>query len=76
MSAERATGSWVTQVKFVCLLLVVVLVLIVIFQNNESIEYEVLFWTPSLPRYLLPLVAFLVGMLSGIFVPPLLRRRR
>ncbi len=76
MSAERTPGSWVAQVKFVCLLVAVVLVLIVIFQNNEVIEYEVLFWKPRLPRYLLPLVAFLVGVLSGLVVPRLLRRRR
>ncbi|MGD2175769.1 MAG: LapA family protein [Candidatus Brocadiaceae bacterium] len=75
MSAERRPGSLVAQVKFVAVLVVIVLVLIVIFQNVERTKYDVLFWHAELPRYLLPLIAFLTGALAGGIALHLLRRR-
>jgi len=57
--------SWVAQLKFVLLLVVVMLALIVVFQNVQDVPYRVLFWEVPLPGFLLPLAAFFAGLTAG-----------
>ncbi len=76
MSERPAKGRTATQVKFALVLIVVVLLLIVIFQNVENTQYRVLFWTPEMPRFLLPVISLVVGMASGAALLHFLRRRR
>ena len=52
--------------KLIVLLAVVVIVLILVFQNTEPAELEVLFWTVPMPRCVLLLTTFLLGFLGGL----------
>ena len=76
MTAERQPAGWKSQAKFIAGLIVVVLLLIVMFQNVAPTEFNVLFWQPQLPRCLLPLVAFLMGAVVGAVAAYLVLRRR
>ncbi|MFO7956672.1 MAG: hypothetical protein R6X33_06190 [Candidatus Brocadiia bacterium] len=67
--------GWLAQMKFVLLLALVVLVLIVVFQNLEVVRYRVIFWEVPLPGFLLPTAAFVAGLIAGALAMHLVKRR-
>lgn len=69
-------GVWLRRAKLICVVVVAVLVLIVLFQNNEPASFDVLFWHPELPLVVLLLGVFATGGLMGAVVVHLLRRWR
>ena len=62
--------------KLVTLSVGVTLVLIVIFQNMESVEVKFLFWELLMPRTLLLAFTLLLGALAGMFAAFYINRRR
>ncbi len=58
---ERAT-----QIKLAVASVIIVLMVIVILQNTETVETQLLFFTIPLPRALLLLVTLLLGFFSGL----------
>ncbi len=72
----KARANWLRRARWAAGLAVVVLVLIVLFQNVETATFEVLLWTPELPRFVVPLLAFVAGAVAGVVAWHLLRRRR
>lgn len=60
------------NVALVCLL---VLVIVLIFQNTEEVETEVLFWQLRMPRALLLGATFVFGTIAGYLLASLRRRR-
>ncbi len=72
---EKKGGSRLAQFKFVLLLALIVLALIIIFQNVRTVRYQLLFQEVELPLFLLPLAAFVAGLVAGAFISHLLRRR-
>ncbi len=69
-------AGWMRRVRLAALLAVVVLVLIVLFQNTEPATFDVLFWRPQVPRALLVLGAFGAGAVAGMLALHLLGRGR
>ncbi len=62
-----------SKVRKIIIVLLVVLAVIVILQNTQAVETKVLFVTVAMPRALLLMVTFLVGLavgfiLSGLWV--------
>ena len=51
--------------KLIAILVMVVLVLIVMFQNLEPVTMEFLFWSPSLPLLALVVIVLAVGFVIG-----------
>ncbi len=56
-------------------LIAIVILLIVIMQNTESVETSILFWRFSMPRALLLLLASLLGLIVGLLIAATLYRR-
>ncbi|MHC4789137.1 MAG: hypothetical protein ACYS8K_08065 [Planctomycetota bacterium] len=72
--AQRG-GRWLRRLKFSALLVLLVLGLIVFFQNiNKQDTYDVFFWDPQVPRALLLVGTFAVGAIVGAVATYLLRR--
>jgi uncharacterized integral membrane protein len=74
--AGDTARRWLRRIKIGAVLTAIVLVLIVIFQNNEKATFYVLFWDAEMPRLLLPLAAFAAGGVAGAVVALYLARRR
>lgn len=53
------------KLKFVSGWILAVLALIIVFQNTESIDTQVLFFTFPVPRALLVFVALAIGYMAG-----------
>jgi uncharacterized integral membrane protein len=51
--------------KIVVLIVLVLLAVIIMIQNKDSISIEVLFWSISIPRILLIFILLLVGFTIG-----------
>ena len=49
---------------------------IVVFQNTDSVETRLLFATIAMPRAVLLAITFLLGLVSGLLVAFLRRRKR
>jgi len=62
------------RVKLVLLLTIVGLVLLFILQNTETVTVRFLASSVTLPRALLLLLVYVLGMLTGGFVVSLLRK--
>jgi len=54
------------RVKLVALGVLVVLALVLVFQNMQSVETRLLFVTVTMPRALLLLIVFALGFLAGL----------
>ena len=57
-----------TKLKLSAALGLIIIVLIVIFQNTEPVETQVLFFTITMPRATLLAVTMLVGVAEGIII--------
>ncbi len=76
-SAEKQQGmSLATKVKLIASLVFIVVALIVIFQNTESVTTYVLWAEFSMPRALLLLLMLGVGFGAGALVTGAAYRRR
>lgn len=56
------------KLKLFVAVVLVVLVLIVVFQNTEPVETKLLFVTVTMPRAGLLAITFLIGVAAGILV--------
>ena len=54
--------------RIISLVVVIVLVLIVVFQNISSVRVDVFFWTVNIPKVVLPIVTLLIGLAAGLVV--------
>ena len=64
------------KLKLFAALVLIVLVLIVVFQNTEPVETRLLFITVTMPRAALLAIAMLIGVAAGILVSLSLAKRR
>ncbi len=56
------------KIKHIIIILLVLLAIIVIFQNTKAVETKLLFVTVTMPRALLLIVTFLVGLAIGFIL--------
>ena len=56
------------KVKNIIIVILVILAIIVILQNTQAVDTKVLFVTVSMPRALLLMVTFLVGLAVGFIL--------
>ena len=56
------------KIRNIIIILLVVLAIIVIFQNTQAVETKLLFVTVTMPRALLLIVTFLVGLAVGFIL--------
>jgi len=56
------------KIRNIIIALLVVLAIIVIFQNTQAVETKLLFVTVTMPRALLLMVTFLVGLAVGFIL--------
>lgn len=62
------------SIRIVIVILIAVLALILVFQNTETVETRILFATIAMPRAVLLVVTFLLGMMVGLLVNFLKKR--
>ncbi len=63
------------KIRMIAIAAVCLLILIIIFQNTQTVETRLLFLTVSMPRALLLIITFVAGFASGtLFVSGLLKR--
>jgi len=75
-AGARSQANWPKRVKFGAVLAVVVIGLILLFQNNKNIPFNVLFWQPHLPPSMLLLGAFALGVVAGALALHFLSKAR
>jgi uncharacterized integral membrane protein len=56
------------KAKIIALIVSLVLILIVFLQNTQVVETKILFTTVTMPRVLLLLLTFIVGIIVGILL--------
>ena len=56
------------KVKIITIAVILLLTLIVFFQNTQAVETKFLFLTVTMPRVLLLLVTFVLGFVGGIII--------
>ena len=56
------------KIRNIIIVLLVVLAIIVIFQNTQAVETKLLFVTITMPRALLLMATFLVGLAVGFIL--------
>ncbi len=64
-----------SRAKIVAALLLLLLVLVIIIQNAAPVETRLLFWTFSMPRWVLLSVTALVGFFLGVIGALVFARR-
>lgn len=57
-----------SKIKLVAMIVVVVLAVIIFFQNTETVETHILFATFQMSRALLLMLTFLLGLLTGVLL--------
>lgn len=55
-----------SRAKLIAIGVVVALVLVIVFQNMQSVETRLLFVSVTMPRALLLLIVFALGFLAGL----------
>ena len=65
-----------TQAKLVVALILIVVAVVLLVQNTESVETKLLFATVAMPRAILLLVTLAIGSGAGMAVAGLLGRRK
>ena len=59
-------GRNTVRPKLIAILVMVVLVLIVLFQNLEKVAIKFFFWSPEMPLLALVIICLLVGFVLGL----------
>ena len=54
--------------KYIVIIVITVLALIIAFQNQEIVTFQLLFWTISMSRILMMAGFLLVGLLVGLLI--------
>ena len=54
------------KLRLISLLILVILMLILAWQNNERIHFQFFFWGLSVDRFLLLFGTFVLGIISGL----------
>ena len=67
--------SKAAKTKLVALCILALLLVVIVFQNTESVETKVLFVTIIMPRAVLILVTSLLGFAAGVLVAVLFSRK-
>ena len=62
--------------RLIALAVVLVLFLILIFQNIEVVSVRILFWTPEISKSLMLILTFLLGAIVGILAGLQMSRSR
>ena len=75
-SSRGEHKSILKQPKFIAAVVALALVVIVILQNTGTTEVRVLFWTVSLPRWILLSLVFATGAAAGVLIPRWRRRKK
>ena len=65
-----------SKIKLVAMIVVVVLAVIIFFQNTETVETHILFARFQMSRALLLIVTFALGFLAGILAAGHLLRKK
>jgi uncharacterized integral membrane protein len=74
---DKPVRRWVRRVRYAVLTALIVLPLIIFFQNlDTSVAAGVLFWKPTMPVILLLGIAFVGGGTAGLWLGLALRKRR
>jgi uncharacterized integral membrane protein len=73
---DRSRANWAKRIKFGAVIAVLVLGLVLLFQNNDNIKFNVLFWKPQLPPSMLLLGAFALGVVAGALALHFLSKAR
>ncbi len=55
--------------KIIVLVILSIVFLVFLFQNLDTVTVTFLFFNLSLPRSLLLIITFMIGLLIGIFIP-------
>ncbi len=77
MSAEGGSKpNWAKRIKLGAVGVIVILAVIILFQNNANKSFKVLFWTPAVPPSVLLLVAFGGGVVVGALALSYLHKGR
>jgi len=63
------------KAKIIALIVSLVLVLIVSLQNTQAVETKLLFTTVTMPRVLLLVLTFTVGLIAGIILASSILRK-
>ena len=61
-------GNLVKRIKWIVLGIVLVLVLILIFQNTESVALQFFLWNLEMPKLALVVLCLLAGMAAGFIL--------
>ncbi len=73
--SERA--NWPKRIKLGAVILILVIVLTILFENNENIKFNILFiWHPQVPPSMLLLGTFAVGFVAGALALHFVKKRR
>ena len=67
-AGKEKKGSLLAKLKIAGIVVLVLLIAIVIFQNSESVETKILLVKLTMPRAVLLLLTFLLGAAVGILV--------
>ena len=68
MTEPQETRPTTSRVKIGILAALAIVTVIVILQNTEAVETKLLFFSVSMPRAVLILVAYVLGTVSGLLL--------
>ncbi len=74
MSAEKLTSRG--QVRLIVIIVLGVLAVVLALLNRETVETNLLVWTPSMPRFVLLLLTLAVGFVVGFLTGTMRRGHR
>ncbi|MDT8301668.1 MAG: lipopolysaccharide assembly protein LapA domain-containing protein [Sedimentisphaerales bacterium] len=63
------------KAKLVAIIVLSILIFIIFLQNTESVETKILFMQVSMPRAILLILTFIVGLVAGTIITSLLLRK-
>jgi uncharacterized integral membrane protein len=64
------------KAKTIIIIVLVVLALIILFQNTQVVEFGLLFWKPEMSKILMLFIALVVGFIVGFFVRPAIIKKK
>lgn len=69
-----APKKWRPSLRLIAVMLGVVVALVIVLQNTEAVDTRLLFVTITMPRAVLLLITFLLGVIVGLLAAFLRRR--
>lgn len=74
--AEKQGMATKTRIKLVIGIVLSILVLIIMFQNTDTVVTRLLFWEVPMPLFVLLLLMLLVGFVLGVVTMTIRKRRQ